>query len=120
MSKNSEIKEKKERILKEKERLMLALSNLNDDLVEANMSLIENLAFTVVMLEDLREHVLLYGVSEEYQNGENQKGRKDSVEMKQFNLLSKNYIALIRTLNQLLPKDEKLKETDELDKFLNG
>lgn len=40
--------------------------------------------------------------------------------MKQFNLLSKNYIALIRTLNQLLPKDEKLKETDELDKFLNG
>ena len=55
------------------------------------------------------------GIKEEYKNGANQFGYKDSVEVKTYNAMIKNYMAVIKQLNDLLPNQNNLK--DEFDRF---
>lgn len=80
-------------------------------------SLIYNAAFMSVKLEDLSNYIMENGIKEEYQNGENQFGYKESVEMKTYNTIIKNYTNVIKQLTDLLPEKKQKEIGDELDKF---
>lgn len=80
-------------------------------------SLIYNAAFMSVKLEDLIKHISDNGIKEEYKNGENQFGYKESVEMKTYNTIIKNYTNVIKQLTDLLPEKKQKEIEDELDKF---
>ena len=69
--------------------------------------LLQNAAFMKETLEDLQEVIKKEGVTEEYQNGANQRGVKQSAALQSYNSLIKNYASVIKTLSQLLPPDEK-------------
>ena len=64
-----------------------------------------------VTLEDLQEAINENGVTEEYQNGANQRGIKQSATLQSYNALIKNYASVIRTLSQLLPPEKKAELT---------
>ena len=53
-------------------------------------NLIENASFMSVQLDELKEHITIFGVKESYMNGSNQFGYKESVESKTYNKLIKN------------------------------
>lgn len=71
------------------------------------MPLLQNAAFMKVTLEDLQEVINANGVTEEYQNGANQKGVKQSAALQSYNSLIKNYGNVIKMLSNLLPPEEK-------------
>ena len=77
--------------------------------------LIDNAAFMEVELEDLQKIITENGASEEYKNGENQYGKKQSADLQAYNSLVKSYNAVNQRLEAMLPKDDppdrsKLKE----------
>ena len=67
-------------------------------------------------LDELMNTINENGIKEEYKNGANQFGYKDSVEVKTYNAMIKNYMAVIKQLNDLLPNQNNLK--DEFDRFV--
>lgn len=69
--------------------------------------LIQNAAFMKVTLEDLQEIINAEGVIDEYKNGANQYGQKQSATLQSYNALIKNYASVIKTLSQILPPEEK-------------
>lgn len=80
-------------------------------------TLIENAAFMAAQLKLLQAYIDEHGVTETYQNGENQFGKKKSSEVDVYNTMIKNYTAIIRQLLELLPADQSAEE-DELLGFL--
>lgn len=60
-----------------------------------------------VTLEDLQEKINSEGVTDEYQNGANQKGIKQSATLQSYNSLIKNYASVMKSLSQLLPPEKK-------------
>lgn len=84
------------------------------------LNLIDEASFMYTTLNRLKEKINKYGVKEAYMNGSNQYGYKDSVEAKTYNAMIKNYILVIKQLNELLPNDcEKINPEDEFDAFNN-
>lgn len=79
--------------------------------------LIDEASFMYVTLKHLKESVNKKGVKEKYLNGKNQYGYKDSVEAKTYNAMIKNYISVIKQLNEELPKNKKINPEDEFDQF---
>ena len=71
-------------------------------------------------LEELREHIKENGWSEEYKNGANQFGKKTSTEADMYVKVQKAYSAVIKQLTDYLPKDEEIKNDDELLEFLQS
>ena len=57
-------------------------------------------------LEDLQEIINREGVVDEYKNGANQYGTKQSATLQSYNALVKNYTTVQRQLLQLLPPEE--------------
>lgn len=84
-------------------------------------SLIDEAAFMAASLYELRQIINEKGYTEEYQNGENQKGIKKCSEVEIYIQLSKNYMSIIKQLTDLLPKAEKEKpeEDDGFDTFVS-
>lgn len=76
--------------------------------------LIQNAAFMEVELEDLRKIIAENGASEEYKNGENQYGKKQSADLQSYNALLKSYNMVNSRLEAMLPPEESI---DELDEF---
>ena len=91
--------------------------NIDKNKKDLVLDLIYNAAFMAVKLEDLSKYIKENGVKEEYQNGENQFGYKESIEMKTYNTMIKNYTNIIKQLTDLLPVEEQGKVEDEFDKF---
>ena len=84
------------------------------------LNLIDEASFMYTTLNRLKEKINKNGVKELYMNGNNQYGYKDSVEAKTYNAMIKNYILVIKQLNELLPNDcEKINPEDEFDAFNN-
>lgn len=69
--------------------------------------LLQNAAFMKVTLEDLQESIIMRGTTDEYQNGANQHGIKQSAQLQAYNSLIKNYANVIKTLSGLLPREKK-------------
>ena len=82
-------------------------------------NLIDEASFMFVTLKHLKEFINKNGVKEKYVNGNNQYGYKDSVEAKTYNAMIKNYISVIKQLNDELPKNKKINPEDEFDQFNN-
>jgi len=64
--------------------------------------LIENAIFIEEQLKQLQEIINKDGVIDEYQNGNNQYGKKQSATMQTYNALIKNYNAIINKLSIML------------------
>lgn len=109
--------EKNKQVKKEVNRLRKIFKDLDENKKKTSQKLIENAAFMSVTLEDLKQDVIKYGVKETYVNGKNQFGFKESIESKTYNIMIKNYMNIIKQLNDMLPEKKKIDEEDEFDKF---
>lgn len=109
---------KAELIKKEKTKFNKILKELDSDKKKSLETAVENAAWMAVSLAELRSIIDRDGYVETYQNGENQSGTKDSVAVRTFNNMIKNYNATVKMiLDQLSPGDSQ-KAGDELAKFL--
>lgn len=113
---NKEI-EKIKLIKTEKEKFSSIIEVLDSNKQKIAANLIDNIAFVSVTLKDLRDHINAKGIKEEYKNGENQFGFKESVEVKNYNALLKNYLSCIKQLNDMLPPEIVVTEDDEFNEF---
>ena len=114
-----ELIEKNKTIKKEVNRLKKLFKDIADNKKKLAKSLIENAAFMSITLEDLKKDIVKYGVKETYVNGKDQYGFKESIESKTYNTMIKNYMNIIKQLNDMMPEQKKINEDDEFKKF-NG
>lgn len=105
-----------EKIEKEYRRIYEYFKDLPENQLAVALPLIQNFSFMKVTLEDLQASINENGVSEEYQNGANQHGKKASSELQAYNALMKNFTTVQKQLSQLLPemKTEELSSLDAL------
>ena len=112
-----EIKRSRDRFVKlEIERISKIFDDMTPEVKELARPLIEHAGFLSVTLNELRQSIIENGIKEEYQNGMNQSGYKDSVEVKTYNSMIKTYMLIIKQLSCLLPNGNQNLE-DEFDKF---
>ena len=100
------------RIAEERNQLIEYFNNTEDKLA---LKLIDNASFMRVTLQDLENHINKNGVKEEWSNGANQFGVRESVESQVYKNMIKNYTAVIKQLNDMLPK--KNRENNKLEEF---
>ena len=110
---------KDELILKEVTRLTSVFKDIDKGKMKLCSKLIQNAAFMSVTLEELQGIINSKGVTEKYQNGENQSGVKKSSEVDIYNNFIKQYTVIIRQLNDLLPEKQPIEKDDEFEKFAN-
>ena len=79
---------------------------------------IEQAVHMVFQLDELQTALEKVGFVEEYQNGNNQYGKKESTESKAYNQLMKNYTAVVKILLAELPRTTPVDEDDEFKEFL--
>lgn len=119
MSKKYNELSKDEIIKKEKEKLNSIYSKLESKTKKSVSSLVDEAAFMAASLYELRGIINKKGYTEEYKNGEHQRGIKKCSEVEIYIQLSKNYMAIIKQLTDLLPKSEIVKVKDDgFDKFV--
>lgn len=114
----SKNKSKDSKLTKKINKLRKVFKEINPNIQAVTEDLIEEASFMAVLLEDLREHIRIHGIKEEYKNGANQYGYKQSVEAKQYNELIGKYRAIINQLTTLVCKELNTEEDDdELSEF---
>lgn len=95
------------------------LKNIYADLPENQLKLIEpsitQLVFLESQMQKLKEHIAKNGVYDTYQNGENQSGKKMSVEVQSYNSFVKAYNMLFKQFIEMLPPEKK--KESKLAKF---
>lgn len=111
--------EKNKNIKKETQRLKKLFRDLPENKHRMAEKLIENASFMSITLDELKEDIKIYGVKEIYVNGKDQYGFKESIESKTYNTMVKNYMSIIKQLNDMLPEQKKINEDDEFEQF-NG
>lgn len=115
-------KTKEQIIAAEKRKLNGIYKKLDEKTKKATESLVNEAAFMGESLYELRTIIAEKGYTEEYQNGANQKGVKKSAEIEIYNTMIKNYMAVIKQLTELLPKEQKAVklQDDGFEEFVNG
>ena len=111
----------KDEIIKaEKLKLNAIYSNLEVKTKKSVSSLIDEAAFMSASLYELRQIINEKGYTEQYQNGANQSGVKKCSEVEIYINLSKNYMAIMKQLTDLLPKvvASVAGQTDGFDAFV--
>ena len=78
VAEKSEIKRKKERITAEIDRLSVLFDGIDENKKKLVRSMVEEVAFMTVTMQDLQEEIAENGTTDEYKNGANQYGRKQS------------------------------------------
>ena len=96
--------EKDKMIKKEVLKLRRIYKDLDKEKFDTVFSLIEEAAFMLVTLKDLKQTINRAGSISRYQNGENQWGTKKSPEIEIYNTMIKNHMAIIKQLSDLLTK----------------
>ena len=114
-----ELIDKNKKIRKETQKLRKLFKDLTDSKKKMAEKLIENASFMSITLDELKEEIKLYGVKETYVNGKDQFGFKESIESKTYNTMVKNYMNIVKQLNDMLPEEKKIDEDDEFERF-NG
>ena len=112
-----ELIDKNKKIRKETQKLRKLFKDLTDNKKKMAEKLIENASFMSITLDELKEDIKLYGVKEPYVNGKDQFGFKESIESKTYNTMVKNYMNIVKQLNDMLPEEKKINEDDEFDRF---
>lgn len=82
-------------------------------------SLIDNVAWMIIQLGELRSQIDQYGLVYDYQNGR-QQCRAESPYSKAYNSMFPKFLNAIKQLNDMLPDDVDKKESDPLLDFING
>jgi len=108
---------REKRISVEKKRLWRFYRQLTGSRGALARKLVDRAAVQLVMIEDLEAYVQKYGYTEEYQNGENQSGKKQSSEMQTYLTLSQRYNATIKQLDDMLPPAVGAVENDKLEEW---
>ena len=93
---------KDQRIKREIARLKRVFRDLDKNKLQTVESLIKNAAFMAVSLEELQEIINAEGYTVEYQNGENQKGTKQSDAVKTHIAMTKNHASIIKQLIEMV------------------
>lgn len=104
----------------EKKRLMGIFEDFQGARIEALRPMIEEAAYMRGILYELHEELETDGLTEDYQNGANQHGRKASAGLNAFNSTAKIYTALMKQLLAQLPEPQAKSRGDALDLFLAG
>lgn len=112
-------KTKDELIKAEKAKLAGIYSKYDTKTKKSVDSLVNEAAFMSASLSELREIINKKGYTEEYQNGANQKGFKKRSEVEVYNTMLKNYMAAIKQLTDLLPKETTKEKDDGFEGFIN-
>jgi hypothetical protein len=110
---------KDEIIKSEKEKLDGIYLKMEEKTKKSVSSLVDEAAFMAASLYELRKIINDKGYTEEYQNGENQKGTKKCSEVEIYIQLSKNYMAIMKQLTDLLPQSKPTEEDDGFDEFVD-
>ncbi|PEE39383.1 hypothetical protein [Bacillus pseudomycoides] len=97
----------------EEAKLWKALEELSDNKKKVVEKTVIDAAFKAIQLEDLHKVIQEEGVIEEYQNGNNQSGRKVSSNVQVYNSLDKSYQSQIKILLDTLPKEAIIQEQDD-------
>lgn len=92
---------------KELKKLNNIISAIPEDKKKLVQGLIADASFMAEQLEVLRKHISEHGWSEEYKNGENQFGKKTSVEADTYLKMQKSYASVIRQLTDFLPDNKQ-------------
>lgn len=98
---------KDQKIKKEISRLKRVFRDLDKNKLQTVESLIKNAAFMAVSLGELQEIINVEGYTEEYQNGANQRGIKQSEAVKTHIAMTKNHASIIKQLTELVPPERK-------------
>ena len=91
VKKNSSVEMKKKLVKKQNSKLKKIFAEIPSDRKTICESLIQNVAFMIVELNDLQDQIHEHGMVEEYQNGENQCGTKPSSAAQIYNATLKSY-----------------------------
>ncbi len=94
-------------IKKEIRRLNAIFKDLDGNQRKVVKPLIETAAFLTISLDELQTIINENGYTEEYQNGKNQSGQKQSEEVKTHIAMTKNLTAIIKQLCALVPPERK-------------
>jgi Tfp pilus assembly protein PilN len=113
-----EAEEKQKLIKKERSKLNKILKDIDDSKKKNVEKLIDNAAWMAVSLEELRQQIDIEGYEEEYRNGANQCGKKDSIAVKNYNTLIKNYTTTVKLILDQLPVQQQPQTGDALAQFL--
>jgi len=109
-------KDEKEKAIKKE---IKKLDKLFKNIAQNKKTLIENLisqaAWLSVTIKELEENINENGMIEDFIQGK-QQFRRESSDSKSLISFQKNYLAIMKQLNEFLPEDV---ENDELDDFLN-
>ena len=92
---------------------------LDDTSFNIAQGLINNAAFMYITLLSLQQDILLNGCTEEYQNGANQSGIKESSSIKVYNNMIRSYNTVIKNLIGLLPAERQSDVQDTLTAFIS-
>ena len=112
-----EIAEFNRQITNEKNKLLNIFKDSDDNIKKIAIPLIENASYMKVELAHLKKYNIKNGIKEFYMNGKGQFGYKESVESKTYNTMMKNYLSVIKQLNDMLPKGETINPNDGFDDF---
>ena len=100
------------------------LSALFVDLDETRKSLVKKLieqaAFMSVTLQKLQDDIAENGAVMPYDNGGGQTGVRKNPSAELYTVMSKNYAAIIKQLESLLPKPEAVVIDDGFEAFVNS
>lgn len=105
---------KETRIKRKKSELLEIFSTLDGNKLKTAMTLIERAAFMTVSLEDLEEALRTDGWVEDYQNGQNQFGRKKSANADVYLSMTKNLTAIVKQLLDIVPAEKQKSKLEEL------
>lgn len=76
--------------------------------------LIENMVFIEQQMESLQQIIASEGFTDEYQNGNNQFGKKQSANLQSYNALVKSYNMINSRLEGMLPKQQNKSKLEAL------
>ena len=91
-------------------------ASLSEEKMSLALPLMENAVFIEFQLKELQLLIRGEGFTDEYQNGNNQYGKKQSANVQSYNALVKSYNMINQRLEAMLPPSQK---GGKLDKFLN-
>lgn len=105
---------KETRIKRKKTELLETFAALDGNKLKTAMSLIDRAAFMTVSLEDLEDTLRDEGWVEDYQNGQNQFGKKKSANADVYLSMTKNLTAITKQLLEIAPAEKPRGKLEEL------
>ena len=117
----SEYLEKQKRIKKELTRLKRIFKEIDENKKKLVESTMEDVAFMRVTMQDLREKIIRDGTTVDYQNGENQYGKKQSPDAQLYLQMSQKQTQAMKILIDCMPKSKVTEMKDDgFDDFVMG